>query len=148
LQLRFRRAFMALLGDDRKLSEFGKLWAKDRAQAATSVGITPNDLATLYAFFRVGDQQAMEGIRNGRSVLNEILSNERTLAVRLGDNTKKLQDALALLLNPETLSKFMAQWPNDPRGALQLVGLEPEDAKGFYEHLAEKGVNLDWPLWL
>jgi hypothetical protein len=148
LQRRFYRAFLALLSDDQKLTEFGENWKKDRSQAIRSVGVTPNDLATLYAFFRVGDKEVMKGIQQGRQTLNQILEKDESIAPLIRDNTNKLGNAMEQLLKPDKLSEFVRCWPTDPEGALKSVGLIPKDAEDFYKHLAEKGVNLDWPIWL
>ena len=157
-RLRFRRAFRALLTRDEKLVDFGKKWQEDRLQAAVSVGITPNDLATLYAVFHVGDKQAMEKIKQGRRILDEKIARLTALPPKTSDTSslrqetpkddvEKLRRALQLLLEPEKLKSFIETWASDPEGALRLVDLDVMDANLFYTLLSEKGVNLDWPLW-
>lgn len=147
-RLRFRRAFRALLTKEHKLTEFGKKWQENRAKAATSIGITSDDLATLYAVFRVGDKEAMAGIRQGRRILDEKMApfvKERGPASK--EDVEKLRAALQSLLEPEKLKSFIDTWSKDPEDALKLVDLEVVDAQRFYKLLSDKGVDLDWPLW-
>jgi len=89
----------------------------------------------------------MNKIQQGRRILDDMNSGDTAKAPPLEQNSDKFKRALGSLLEPDKLNKFIDLWTDKPQEALQELGLKPKDAQGFYEHLANKGVVLQWPLW-
>lgn len=149
-KMRFRQVFKRMLDSRAVLRRLQPGWQqavtmRDRAQAATRIGLLKKDFFALYAYllphFGIIRERGFSGVQTKQAQLTPA-------------QKEAIQMAFDNLLEPEQLEAFMQIWRSNaadegPMAALRTIGNfeSDKDVIAFYEYLNSEAVRVPFPLW-
>ncbi|MCB0211995.1 MAG: Dyp-type peroxidase [Anaerolineae bacterium] len=137
--LKIRELYRA---DEFTLKKFGSYWAKgDRMAAIETLGVDPPAFDRFYAYLvplmSLLDAHKVEPYQSQkRRTVWKLEAPDEPLR-------KKVIEAFAKTISdPKKLERFAQQWSENRNGAIESIGLSPEEHDTFYEYLMGFGVNF------